>query len=52
MIKPMAMEFLFIWMELNMKANEFAINSMEKAQKYGQMELLLKEIISKEKNKV
>ena len=52
MIRLMVMVFLCIWMERNMKANDRMISSMAGDVKYGRMELLLKVIISKAKNKV
>ena len=46
------MVYLSIWMVQNMRVNEKMINSMEKALKYGRMELYLKELILMGKNKV
>ena len=48
----MAMAYLFIWMEQNMKANGIVINNMVKDLKYGLMGQLLKAIINLGKNKV
>ena len=45
MIKQMDMEFMFMWMVLNMKANGKTINSMEKVLKFGRMALNLKVLI-------
>ena len=46
MIKQKDMEFIHIWMELNIKVNGKRINSMAKEEKLGQMEQCMKVIIS------